>query len=485
MKDMWPEYDFSKYVFSGNYGESVVICKVHGEQIRTFKNVVRSGGIACGRCASSAKKNTEIFLSQLKEKFPETWNKCDFSKTSYTTALKKVVITCKEHEDFRVQPAGLLINSSRFICQKCNIANRSKEATYTKDQFLESIKDIKSELDDFSNTVYVHNKEKIEIICLNHGPYYITPGDYRSGKRCRYCTLSLKSLEELKVLRFIENLGICCETRARPLKGVNREVDIYIPNVKIGVEYNGLFFHRDLEDLDKLSGKFGSKLSILEKLDLFSNMGIQIVHIFEDEWLFRQDVVKYRLRTLFNKDEKILAENCNIREISSVELNSFENTYSLRGSSRSTTYRYGVFLKEELVSSISFSMIKYEDKTGKNFEIASYNSKITVVGGFQKLLQHFISKVKPKKIIHYVDRRWESLKTYLTYGFKFLTNTKPTYFWYKGQKRYDRSLFPRNKLNEIFRKTFDSKLSTAEIMYSQGYSKISDCGQNVLELELN
>jgi hypothetical protein len=90
------------------------------------------------------------------------------------------------------------------------------------------------------------------------------------------------SYAELEVKEFIESLGF--RTEAKRLPGVN-EIDIFIPELNIGFEYNGLYWHSESMGKDKNYH--------LNKQKISEELGITLFHIFEHHWLNKQEIVKY------------------------------------------------------------------------------------------------------------------------------------------------------------------------------------------------
>ena len=89
-----------------------------------------------------------------------------------------------------------------------------------------------------------------------------------------------------------------------------KEIDIYIPEIKLGIEFNGLYWHSE-------EGGKDSKYH-LNKTELCESNGIKLIHIFEDEWLYKKNIVKSRLKNILGLTEnKIYARKCEIKEISS------------------------------------------------------------------------------------------------------------------------------------------------------------------------
>jgi len=90
------------------------------------------------------------------------------------------------------------------------------------------------------------------------------------------------------------------------------ELDIYLPELKLAFEFNGLYWHNELykpKDYHKI------------KSDLCEEKGIQLVHIWEDDWQHKQDIVKsIILNKLGRTPNKILVSKCTIKELDDNEL---------------------------------------------------------------------------------------------------------------------------------------------------------------------
>jgi hypothetical protein len=107
----------------------------------------------------------------------------------------------------------------------------------------------------------------------------------------------------------------------------------------------------------------------------------------------------------------------------------------------------------------------------------------TVVGGFSKLLKHFIKNHNPIKIISYADRRWSVGKVYKNNGFTFYNNTQPNYWYMKYYKeREHRFKYIKSNLHKLL-SDFNPTLSEWENMKNNKYDRIWDCGSKKYELK--
>ena len=131
---------------------------------------------------------TKNFLEVIKEKFPETWDFCDYSNTEFRGAIRSVNFVCKEHGEFEKIADSCGKTSGLYLCPRCNFKAAAEKATGTKETFLEKIKDTAGPLDSFENFKYVLSNVKGEVSCKEHGPYLVSPGNYIQGGRCPLCS---------------------------------------------------------------------------------------------------------------------------------------------------------------------------------------------------------------------------------------------------------------------------------------------------------
>lgn len=248
------------------------------------------------------------------------------------------------------------------------------------------------------------------------------------------------------------------------------ELDIYVPEKKLGIEFDGLYWH---------SEERGKNFSYhLVKTELCEKKGIQLIHIFEDEWLYKQDIVKSRLKNLLGVyDNKCFARQCEVKEVSSKESFDFQEANHIQGAVNSKV-NFGLYFKDELVSLMTFSRPHFDKK--HEWELVRFCNKCGwhIPGAASKLLTHFEREYKPKNIVSYADRRWSKGNLYKQLGFNLDHISQPDYFYIKDGARFSRFKFQKHKLKSILEK-FDLDLTEKENMAINNYSRIWDCGNLV------
>ena len=281
---------------------------------------------------------------------------------------------------------------------------------------------------------------------------------------------NLKSGQEIEIQEFIQkNYNKEIQLNKRNIIPPY-ELDIYLPDLKLGFEFNGLFWHSEL---------YREKNYHFDKTKLSDNIGIKLIQIYEDDWLFKKEIVKSRISNLLGKtSNKIYARKCIIKEINDNKLvRDFLNENHLQGFVGSPI-KIGLFFNDELVSLMTFgSKRKFMKQSNSDnvYEMLRFCSKlnVSVVGGSEKLFKYFIEKYKPKEVISYADRSWSQGELYRNLGFTFVSKTPPNYYYIIDRKRYHRFNFRKDKL---IRDGFDSNKTEHEIMLERKIYKIYDSG---------
>ena len=252
------------------------------------------------------------------------------------------------------------------------------------------------------------------------------------------------------------------------------ELDFYLPDLKIAIELDGLYWH---------SIRFKNRDYHLNKTELCERLGIQLIHIFEDEWTYKREIVLSRIKGLIGKSEvRIFARKCEIKSISERESADFINLNHLQGNVIASK-RFGLYYQGELVSVMTFGALRRalgsKPITGE-YEMYRFCSKAetNVIGAASKLLSRFILDSKPIKIISYADRRWSTGKLYRTLGFNQVKNTGPNFWYVEADRRAHRFKYTKKSLAKKLGKVSDREDQMAQL----GLDIIFDSGNLKFEL---
>jgi hypothetical protein len=236
------------------------------------------------------------------------------------------------------------------------------------------------------------------------------------------------------------------------------EIDIYLPNLNIGFEFNGLYWH---------SEEFKGKWYHVKKTDYFKEKDIRIINIWEDDWIHKRSIIQSQIANFIGlTSNRIWARKCEVRQIFDNNLSKdFLNENHVQGCDKSSI-RVGLFHNNELVSIMTFDNFEGRNKMEDGgWNLSRFCNKIgyNVVGGASKLLSYFITESSPKRIISYADASWSNGDLYFKLGFNMVYNSDPDYKYVVGNRKIHKSRY-RKSITGIS----ESKLKL---------SKIWDCGK--------
>lgn len=303
------------------------------------------------------------------------------------------------------------------------------------------------------------------------------------GVRCYKCEPLSRSKLEDELKEFISEIYSGeIKTNVRKIFDNKFEVDLYIPDKKIGIEIGSNYWHSEI-----LGNK--NKQYHLLKLTSCLNLGINLIQIFEDEWILKKDIVKARIRHILNLDSsKIYARDCIVKDIDFIIARDFLEKHHIQGMGSGNQICLGAFYKDELISVMTFGKLRrimgYKSAEPDVVEMIRFCTKGSVIGIAGKLIKHMINTRSVRKIISYADRRWSNGNLYKKLGFKLVSEGTPNYWYLQKSKfllRIHRFVFRKSELHKKL-PLFDESLSEWENMKNNGYDRIWDCGSLKFEL---
>lgn len=278
-----------------------------------------------------------------------------------------------------------------------------------------------------------------------------------------------QSESEKEIIEFLRSIGVKVEKKNRTLCKP-KEIDIVLPEFKLGIEFCGLYWHADIHD--KMYPNYH-----LDKLEQCNIKEYELITLFEDEWLENKEIIKrFLLYKTKRMKEKVYARNCYITPtVSRKQKKEFFNTYHIQGNGGGSI-TYSLQNDENIAAMMTF----IKRKNGI-FELNRYATSKIVVGGFSKLLSYFKKNNKWNKIVSFADRRISNGDVYLKSGFELMNVSSPGYFYIVKNKRFHRRNFMKKYLpNKL--KNFDPDLTEFENCDNNNILRIWDCGQLKFEM---
>jgi len=246
-----------------------------------------------------------------------------------------------------------------------------------------------------------------------------------------------KSIREKELFQYIQEIykGRIIQSYRDVL-----EIDIYLPDLNLGFEFNGIYWHSDI---------YREKKYHLNKLNYYKERGIRIINVWEDDWINKKPIIESQIGNLLGMSSKIGARKCEVREIEDAKtVRDFLNQNHIQGSYPNINKSIGLYYNDDLVSIMTFDHFEGRKKMSENeWNLSRFCNKLefSIIGGASKLLKYFIDVYSTNRIISYADKSWSDGNLYEAIGFNKLYETNPDYKYIINGIRKHKSLFRKSK----------------------------------------
>ncbi len=357
---------------------------------------------------------------------------------------------------------------SKDIREKINNTNLIRyDGHYSKNENFRHLKSAISRDKDYVRYI----KDGISLFKCSIGhEFEIENSQYHNRVRSKLplCTICFpisenRSIKEIQLFSFIQEIynGTIISTYRDGL-----EIDIYLPELKLGFEFNGLYWH---------SEEYKDKNYHLDKTNYFKERGIRIFHIWEDSWVDNSEIIKSQIRNILKCNvDRIFARKCVVKEVSDIkEVRNFLNMNHIQGYC-SNNIKLGLYYEGILVAMMTFN--KFEGRKrliDSEWNLSRFCNKINtnIIGGASKMLNYFIKNYDVKRVISYADKDWSIGNLYYTLGFKSVSESNVDYKYIVEGVRRNKQSFKKSNLK------IGKDITESEFMKLNGYSKVWDCGK--------
>ena len=460
------KYILDKIVFNGIKENITVICPKHGSFTISADKFLRGHG--CIKCGNDK-------LSRLHQKtqdqYIEDCKKVHGSKyiidetIGYIDTKHDVTPICPIHGPFTLNASSFLSGTG---CKECAIETRREQMKMSSQEFIERSKSCHEEeyLYDRIDLNNFNYEEPQWIGCKKHKYYFQQmPEVHLRGCGCPKCGAKKSEGEETIYKLMVEQCGQENVFRHDRIILRGKEIDIYLPDYKLGIEFDGIRYHSEKCNKDKYYH--------LNKTLEAKKQGIKLIHIFEDEWIEHKDLVADKLLHFLHKTKKpiIGARKCNIKEVGFKDVKDFLNKYHLQGAAKASVYLAGYY-NNEVISVMAFI------QNGDEWELNRFccNINYSFPGLASKMFKRFIDTHSPKIVKSFLDLRWNwpEDSVYNKLGFKLEDILRPDYSYVKDRKRYHKFSFRK----QILHKKYNLPLTMTEKEMTEKLNcyRIWNCG---------
>ena len=306
-------------------------------------------------------------------------------------------------------------------------------------------------------------------------------GDAPTGVGTRY------SAYQYDVQKIFPNFT---EMNYRPDWMDGMEIDLYDPVAKVGLEFHGIKYHSTAVMEESKASRVHR-----EKADKCDANGVQLIQLYETEWVQKRDIVIDKLNAIFHKDMKrMYARKLKVMELNGkserMEVSKFLDKNHIQGSAGSQ-WAVGLVDGYELVAVCTF---KYgtgyaiggqTENTEKYWELNRYATKLgySIVGGLSRCIKRFFdTHVDVDRIVSFADRRWTSpLRTaYGSSGFEAVCYCDTNYQYTDLNAEHplkNKQYMRKSNIEKRGEPCYSPEKTETEMSKELGFYKVYDAGK--------
>lgn len=244
--------------------------------------------------------------------------------------------------------------------------------------------------------------------------------------------------------------------------------DVYFPSINCAIIFHSITDKEQIIELNHV------------------NKSIRIVHLWEDQWIYHEEKIRSKIKSLIGITKRIHGRETSVVKIDNKQLMEFLHKNHLNVPIKAK-YKYGLLKDEKLVAVMSFSKgrnIVREKEIFHSFELLRFCNRLdtTVVGGFSKLLHHFIKIHNPDDVMTYVDNDWSDGQSFVALGFEISEKMPALEFWLNiktGEREYPHLVLAKHRASTS---KIENEAVKTSIIENFGYKKLYNSGSNKLIL---
>jgi len=288
------------------------------------------------------------------------------------------------------------------------------------------------------------------------------------GQGCPKCGANSSKWEQ-EIGDWLTSLGVQVEYHTRNLlKNSKKEIDLYLPDYRIGIECNGLVWH------STFARDSNVRMLHYKKRELAEQSGIRLIQFWDCEWRDKKDICKDILLFAINKiPYRYYARSCTVKEVPIDLAQAFLEENHIQGQVR-CNFRVGLFYGDTL---LGLQCYQAPTKAKLHWVLArtSFKKGTQVIGGISRMLLYFVKCCNPNKIIDYTDLRLFDAHGHYAMGFAKKGISPPCLYYTTGRQLFVRGRFWSKKWRTSH--NWDSSITIKENMRKLKYAQVWDAGK--------
>lgn len=453
-------------------GLASITCLIHGAFKQRLANHLL--GVGCPQCAGRGVD----WIGRFKSVHGDTY---DYSRVQYKDYKQPVEIVCPEHGVFFQTPDNHY--RGKQGCPKCKGARIRTAKQLSVEEFIRRATIVHQGKYLYERTQFPNMlKGVVTINCPQHGTFTQSPVNHLAGKTgCVRCN-HMQSKGEDAVAAHV---SLFCEVKRRDRQLLApKELDLYIPERNLAVEYCGDYWH-SLGTAEDVRTKRNAHY---EKYLACKTLGIRLLTIYDSEWLQRNYAIRRLLRNTLGKSKgKLMARKCELDRPTITEARAFYERYHPQGGDGAGEH-YGLYWNGKLVACMRFSFGINDRGENKNrvWTLSRYATRVTVAGAASRLFKAFVAEHQPTEVKSFSDNRYFEGGMYEQLGFILEKELPPDYqvwspkFGLRPKTLFQRRNMPQRLEEHGTHEAFDPETdprSESEMTFLMGCRRLYDCGK--------
>lgn len=246
-----------------------------------------------------------------------------------------------------------------------------------------------------------------------------------NGSDCKDCSTSVSNGES-ELANFIKKHVPNVLTNTRSVLPGSYELDIYVPDLQIAFEYNGLYWHSEKQGKDKTYHH--------SKWKMCKDLGIRLISIWENQWInkncaTRQFVESCLMDALsLSTNSPYVVDELVVLEVNKSKNSNFLNTH-IPSQKNYSDIHLSCEYRGKVIGVSNWSLL------GSDLNILDFVAVTNKSQVLRQMIIYMNKRFPDRSIFHEDDHLLSESVFYENFGFKFVKELPPKYLYFSDSSK--------------------------------------------------
>lgn len=459
-------FDYSDTVFVNSSTKVTMRCITHDCMFSQLPQNHLRGNNGCAQCNNQSAITRDEFISRSIGKYGDSTLDYSLVKSDDITNMhSKVQLRCIKHNYvfFTEINSHLRRTMGCPLCASGGVMTRDR-FSYKLDE--NNITGFDYSLVDFSDINVRNKKEKILCDQPGHGYFYQTLDNHLRGRNgCMHCAPHGFSEQEKQIVNYIKSKEINVIENSRDILPSGKELDIYIPNKHIAIEYNDIYWHTESKGKDRYYH--------YNKWKECHDQGIKLYIIWSDDYINKKSIVLSHIDSILCVSDTpvIYARKCDVQQIDTHQAREFFNSYHIQGFVPSSYYM-ALLYEDHIIAAISVK------KQHSDYVLTRFATAYHVPGAASRLVHHIEKQLDYDYLITFADLTFSHGNLYEKTGWTKHSVLPPDYYYVRDNMHKEHKFaYRKHRFDSDDSLLYDDKLTEKQLADLNGLDRLWDCGK--------